>query len=143
MLARVGLFMGRPLSGEPGPRIDISASSIAENASIGDLVGTLSVVNGSGSYAFTITADPDSKFAIDLVDDTRLELAATLDYETATSHSVTISADNGVDDPVVRILSVTVTDVAEGGGPSGSGIQLETADFLLAENGDYLIQEAA
>ena len=28
-----------------------------------------------------------------------------------------------------------------GGGPDGSGIQLESADFLLAENGNYLILE--
>jgi hypothetical protein len=28
-----------------------------------------------------------------------------------------------------------------GSGPAGSGIQLETADFLLAETGDFLILE--
>jgi len=27
------------------------------------------------------------------------------------------------------------------GGPSGDGIQLEAGDFLLAENGNYLILE--
>jgi hypothetical protein len=33
------------------------------------------------------------------------------------------------------------TPVVPGEGPAGDGIQQETADFLLAENGDFLIQE--
>ena len=101
-------------AGEPVPTIILSSTSIAEDASVGDLVGTLSVTNGSGSYTFSITADPDSKFVLDAGDDTLLELEATLDYETATSHSVTISADNGVDDPLSRTFTITVTDVDEG-----------------------------
>jgi hypothetical protein len=99
--------------GPSAPAVIISASDIAEDALVGDLVGTLSVVNGSGSYTFTITADPDSKFAID---GDALELADTLDYETATSHSVTVQADNGVDDPITRTFTITVTDVSEGAG---------------------------
>ena len=100
------------------PTVVITALSIAEDASIGDAVGTLSVVNGSGVYTFSITADPDSKFAIDGDD---LELADTLDYETATSHSVTIEADNGVDDPISRTFTVFVTDVDEAPGSDTAG----------------------
>jgi len=222
------------LNGPYGPAIALSGYSIAEDAIVGAAIGTLSVNNGSGVYTYTITADPDAKFAIDA---DSLELGATVDYETATSHSVTIEADNGVDDPVSRtfvvfvsnvfeepnlaaltlsastieegsaagvvvgaiqngtsgstitmtdtaggrfsvsgsnvvagatatdyatsashsitlretladsansprdtVLSITVTQAATG--PT-NGIQLETGDFLLAENGDYLIQEAA
>jgi hypothetical protein len=110
-------------SGEAGPFVDITAFSIAEDASIGDAVGTLSVVNGSGVYTFSITADPDTKFALN-VDGVTLELADTLDYETATSHSVTIEADNGVDDPISRIITIFVTDVDEGGGGAGEPIGL-------------------
>jgi len=217
-----------------GPVVQLSALTIAEDAIVGDAVGTLSVTNGSGSYTYTITADPDTKFAIDA---DALELGATVDYETATSHSVTVEADNGVDDPVSRTFTVFVSNVFEEpnlaaltlsastieegsaagvvvgaiqNGTSGStitmtdtagsrfsvsgsnvvagatatdyatsashsitlretladsansprstvlsitvtqaatgptnGIQLETGDFLLAENDDYLIQEAA
>jgi hypothetical protein len=99
--------------GDVLPRIVITAQTVAEDASIGAAVGTLSVVNGSGSYTFSITVDPDSKFAID---GAALELAAVLDYETATSHSVTVEADNGVDAPFTRTFTISVTDVAEGAG---------------------------
>lgn len=97
-----------------GGLVTLSATTVAEDATSGTAIGTLSVSNGSGSYTFTITADPDSKFAIN-GDGVTLETAAALDYETATSHSVTISADNGVDDPISRTFTITVTDVAEGG----------------------------
>jgi hypothetical protein len=78
---------------------------------IGSYVATLSVVNGSGTYTFTITSDPDSKF--DIQNDDELFNDAALDFETAESHLVTISADNGVDDPISRQFTITVTDAEE------------------------------
>lgn len=97
-------------AGEPLPIILLSNASVPEDAEIGDLIGTLSVVNGSGSYTFSITADPDSKFAID---GSGLEVGAALNYDEATSHSVTIEADNGVDDPISRAFTISVTNVLE------------------------------
>ena len=70
--------------GDNSPRILITSSSIDEDAEVNDVVGVLSVINGSGSYTFSITADPDSKFQI--ANDDELQLQATVDYETATSH---------------------------------------------------------
>jgi hypothetical protein len=93
-----------------GARILLSASIIAEDASVGDPVGTFSVSGGSGSYTFTLTDDAGGLFAIDGDD---LEVAGALDYETAASHSITVEADNGVDDPISRTFSITVTDVSE------------------------------
>jgi len=94
--------------GVSGPSIQLSAATIAEDASVGDLVGLLSVSNGSGTYAFTLTDDAGGLFAIDGVDDTRLEVAAAL---SAGSESITVSADNGVDDPITRAFLITVTAV--------------------------------
>lgn len=87
--------IGRPATVVAGgaATILLSSNEIEEDASIGALIGTLSVVNGAGNYTFSITADPDSKFAIDGDD---LELAATVDWETATSHSVTVQATDGI-----------------------------------------------
>jgi hypothetical protein len=65
------------LSVQRGPRLVISASSVLESALTGSTVGVLSVVNGSGTYTFTKTADPDSKFA---VSGSNLNLAAGLDF---------------------------------------------------------------
>lgn len=105
-------------AGQSGPSLRLSPRSIEEDAGIGDPVGTLSVVNGSGSYTFSITADPNSKFAID---GDALELGDTLDYETATSHSVTIEANNGVDPIISRTFTITVTDVFESANSSFFG----------------------
>ena len=102
-----------PLQGVGGSTIVLSATSIAESATSGSVVGALSVTGGSGSYTFSITADPDNKFAID---GSNLETDAALDYETATSHSVTIEADNGVDTPISRTFTITVTNVEEATG---------------------------
>ena len=99
--------------GGGGASIQMSAATIAEDASVGDLVGTLSVSNGTGTYAFTLTDDAGGLFAIDGVDDTRLEVAAAL---SAGSESITVSADNGVDTPITRALLITVTAVGGGGG---------------------------
>lgn len=91
--------------------IVLFGNSIAESASIGDLVGLLSVSNPNGSYTFTITTDTDNKFALDSTDNTRLELAGILDFETASSHEVTISADNGIDDTLTKTFSINVINV--------------------------------
>jgi hypothetical protein len=112
----VGLGIGISLELKPygsagavaEPRISLSSDTLAEGAS-GRKVGDLSVVNGSGSYTFSITADPDNKFTIANGDELTLDNA--IDYETATSHLVTIQADNGVDTPISRQFTITVTDV--------------------------------
>lgn len=125
----IGIGIGVPFGGKPGvgvPGIRLSADTIAEDASVNDVIGLLSVANGSGTYTFTITADPDSKFQI--ANDDELQVADTLDYEAATSHSVTIEADNGVDDPISRTFTINVTDVVEGGGDA------PTANFSIAAN---------
>ncbi len=99
--------------GITGPTITLSASTIAEDASVGDLVGTLAVANGSGSYTFTLTDDAGGLFALDVGDDTLLEVAGALSVG---SESITVSADNGVDDPISRAFLITVTAVGGGGG---------------------------
>jgi hypothetical protein len=100
-----------------GTFLILSNNSVLEDAAIGDLVGILSVTGSGGPYTFTITSDPDSKFAID---GDRLEVNAPLDYATATSHSVTIEADDGVNPPISRTFIIQV---------------LATGYFLLLANG--------
>lgn len=95
--------------GSGTPAILLSNTTVAEDLASGEVVGALSVKNGKGgSYTFTITADPDSKFAID---GSNLETDAALDYETATSHSVTIQADNSAGHVFSQTFTITVTDV--------------------------------
>lgn len=115
MMIRLGTLLSSSAATGEGPTgafLRISASSVAEDATSGTAIGVLSVTNGSGVYTFTITADPDTKFAIN-VDGVTLETAAALDYETATTHSVTIQADNGVDPILERTFTIYVTNVYE------------------------------
>lgn len=110
--------------GAPVPAIQIDNASIPEDAEVGDLVGALSVVNGSGSYAFSLTDDAGGLFALNGGDDTLLEVAGALDFETTTSHQVTVEADNGVDTPISRDIVITVTDVAESINIAAEGLLL-------------------
>lgn len=109
----VGVGLNRGASGlwdgASGPQILLSVSSIAENAVVGSTVGVLSVASGEGTWTFTKTADPDSKFA---VSGSNLNTAAGFDFETAQSHSVTIQATNGTD-TISRTFSISVTNVFE------------------------------
>jgi hypothetical protein len=100
------------LFGNNEPQIRLSATSIAEDASISDIIGTLSVVNGTGVYGFGIDSDPDGVFSITPAE-AYLRVGAALDYEDSTSHQVTITSDNGVDPAITRTFTITVTNVLE------------------------------
>ena len=107
-----------PGSGTPGggvaqETILLSASSIAENATIGSTVGALSVANvpDATGWTFTKTADPDNKFAIL---GSNLNTAAALDFETAQFHSVTVQATKAGQDTITRTFSIAVTNVLDG-----------------------------
>lgn len=82
-----------------------------ESASVGTIVGTLSVDNPDGTYTISKTADPNSKFTLEGSD---IKIAAPFDFETATVHTATFSATNGEDTPITYDLSVSVTNILEG-----------------------------
>ncbi len=74
--------------------ININSSSVKENSVLGTEIGTLSSVDEdvADTFTYTIIDDPDSKF--DIVDD-KLVVKGSLDYEIATSHTVTIRTFDG------------------------------------------------
>ena len=94
----------RLLSGEVTltPRIQLSGLTASSGAGVGDLVGNLSVSDGSGVYTYSLT-DGDALFDID---GSRLEVGAALSVGT---ESITIEADNGVDTPLSRTFSIVVS----------------------------------
>lgn len=109
----LSLSLGLTASSNSGPAIALSGGSVLESATIGTAVGTLSVVghpSGSSGWAFVKTLDPDSKFSLT---GAALSTAATFDYETKTSHQVTITASKAGQTDLVRVISVSVTNVAE------------------------------
>jgi hypothetical protein len=133
----------RIAGGGGGEQITLSSTTIAESAAIGDLVGTLSVANGSGSYAFTM--DVNDEFVLDGVDDTRVEVKALL---TPGTYIVTVQADNGVDPPLEQNFSVTVTALARAA-PTFAWTDTATSDTtpgftfgIPSGNGNYLDGQA-
>ncbi|QNH71384.1 cadherin domain containing protein [Rhizobium phage AF3] len=84
---------------------------IPENLPVGFEVGTLNIQNGNGTYAYTVVSDPDDKF---VTDENKLLLSSPVDFETKTSHNVTIQASNGIDNPISVDFSIAVTNVLEG-----------------------------
>lgn len=95
----------------PAVSVGLTGShTLSELAEIGDVIGTLSVSNLAGGVtvsSYAITADPDSKFVIA---GTSLNLNAALDYEVATSHSVTVQATLSSAATVSKIFIITITD---------------------------------
>lgn len=74
------------------PAIVSDSFSISENASIGDLIGTL--VSTGGPTSYTINSGADGKFIID--DNGLINTSAILDYETVTSYTLSVTATNAI-----------------------------------------------
>jgi Ca2+-binding RTX toxin-like protein len=94
----------------------LSAATVAENAPVGAVVGILSATDPEGQpLTYTLTGDAGGRFEIV---GSELRVKAGLDYETATSHGITVEVSDGVNE-VSKDFTVTVTDVVESG-PAGA-----------------------
>jgi len=92
--------------GTPDPHIMLDNLEIADDAAVGDPVGTLSVAHSEAEYTFSLTDDAGGLFAID---GAAIEVAAAL---TAGVHQVTIEADDGVNDPLTKSYGIIVSEAA-------------------------------
>ena len=98
--------------------IALSGAVIAENAVIGQVVGSLSASDADpgDTFTYSLIANPGSLFAID---GNTLVVAAALNYETATAHSLTIRVKDSTNNTFDKNFTIGVTDVADGGGATG------------------------
>lgn len=69
--------------------IQLSSSTVLDTATIGTVVGLLSVTGGAGAYTFTLTSNPGGLFSIS---GNQLQVAAALSDG---SDPITVHADNG------------------------------------------------
>ena len=129
--------------GAPGVSLSISATSIAENAAPGDSIGTLSASGGVGPYTYAIDTDTDAKFAIGGAgsDELVIRTGASLDYETKTSHSVTIQVTDTGDGNATYLKTLTITVInrlapANTAAPTVSGT-LKVGTTLSVTNGSW------
>lgn len=85
--------------------VALSTQVASDGLEVGDLIATITS-DGDAPVAFSEQADPDSKFT---VSGNQLLLGAAIDYQAATSHSVTIRATNA-GGYVEQEFTITVSD---------------------------------
>ena len=96
--------------GGGGVMIELSGATVPESAPIGTNIGVFSIANVTGTAMFTLEDDAGGKFKI--VGDI-LQVAAPLDFETASSHVITVSVTGVTPDPPSRSFVILVQDVPE------------------------------
>ncbi len=122
---------------EPNTAPSISAQTFnaSESIAVGDLIGTVSATDAEGdALTFSITINDNNLFDITAGDATtpggRLSLntGQTLDFETATSHTITVQVSDGQLTATATIM-ITVVDVDENTMPS-----ISDQEFTVAED---------
>jgi hypothetical protein len=95
--------------------ITLSSMTVDENSAAGTIIGTLgnNDPDSGDSWTYLITSDPDGKFDI-LGGQLVRRSGATLDYETAGSHSVTIRVTDCAGASYSETFTIGVNDIAEG-----------------------------
>lgn len=118
-------------AGEAPADISLSNVNVAENSSIGSVVGTFNATDQDTGDTFTYSlvsgsGDTDnSKFSID---GTSLKVAASLNYESNASHSIRVEVSDG-SLTYTETFTITVTNVNEA--PTDISLSANT----IAENG--------
>jgi hypothetical protein len=146
---QIGRFGGR--AAPATPRIELDRSIVRENSPEDTEIGVLRVNNGSGDYAFTFESNSSEQFKLvprisqvtDPIQQVPLTEAAlrcgatVIDFEATPTIDITIAADNGVDPPLSRTFTITVTNVTVTLSAltlSGSSIEeASTEDTLIGE----------
>ena len=113
-----------------------AANTVAENAAVGTtvgLTGLASDADATATISYSLDDNAGGRFAIHATTGV-VTVNAALDYETATSHSVTIRATSSDGSSSTQSFSIAVTDVNE------SGI---TAISDTDGASDYVLENAA
>lgn len=120
-------------------KIAISEKTIAEDAAEGTVVGTLSATDADGDALDWSITGGDGAFGLVTEDGvTRLVVTGGLDYETASTVEITVTASDGIAD-VSKTLTIRVTDVLEKLVGDGGANTLKGgigADYIKANGSD-------
>nr|WP_245454889.1 cadherin domain-containing protein [Mesorhizobium sp. M3A.F.Ca.ET.080.04.2.1] len=90
--------------------LELSASSVPENSNAGTVVGTLSASDPDtgDTFAYSIVDDAGGLFA---VTGDQLVVNGALDFETASSHAVTLRVTDSQGNQYNKVFTIAVTDV--------------------------------
>ena len=121
--------------------VTISASSVAEGVANGTVVGLLSTVDADliDSFTYTLIDSAGGRFALS---GNQLVVAngSLLDFETTTSHNVTVRSTDSTGQQVDQILTISLTDVAENPpsitAPASQAAQEDTASIFSSGGGN-------
>ena len=107
-----------------------STVSIAETASSGsNITTTTTTTDGSGTVTYSLSGTGSDKFAVS--SNGTITTAASLDYETTTSYSLTLTASDGTN-TVTESLTINITDVT-----------INTLSVTLANSGAALAESSS
>lgn len=108
-------------------RLALDNTTVLDTATIGSLVGNLSVIGGKGVYTFTLISNPGGLFSIS---GSQLQVAAALSDG---SDPITIQANNGAGSIVTQPFNITVTP------PLGNDLLADTGSPMLANTGQPIL----
>ena len=109
---------------------DSYAFEVAEDAAVGDAVGTVPATDPDEAdiLTYSITeGNEDGKFAID-GSTGAITVAVALDYETTSEYTLTVEVSDGNGGSDTAAVTLTVIDVAEDAPPAPSGLDVTLAD---------------
>ena len=126
--------------------LDLSNTSVDENAADGTVVGTATATdpNGGDTHTFALTDDAGGRFTIDAnTGEITVADGSLLDYETASSHDVTIEVTDSGGNTYTEVFTIDLNDLNEFAPTdldfTGNGISVNegggNAHYLQADDG--------
>ncbi len=113
------------------PTIASQEFTVAEDISDATVIGTVTATDAEGDdLAFSVTANSSDLFEITTAGELSLISGQNLDFETATSHAITVQVSDGSLSASATI-TINVTDVAENTAPA-----IAAQSFTVAEDID-------
>ena len=127
---------------DPPTDFTLSSNFIAENSANGTVVGTFGGVvdqDGADSHSFSLETDAGGRFQL-VGDELRVLDGSLLDFESATSHQVTVRVtDDGVPAAFLdKSFTINVSNVSEGGEP----VALIDTSFDAGSDGFVYVDDA-
>ncbi len=130
--------------------LDVSNTSVDENAANGTVVGTATATdpNAGETFTFSLTDDAGGRFAIDPnTGEITVADGTQLDYESATSHNVTIEVTDSGGNTYTEVFTIAVNDLNEFAPSdldlSGNGISINedagNAHYLYTTDGGNIL----
>ncbi|MET0193871.1 MAG: cadherin domain-containing protein, partial [Hyphomicrobiaceae bacterium] len=118
--------------------IAVVGGSVQENAAAGTVVATLGAVdpNTADTFSYVLTSDPSGSFEV-VGNEVRVKAGADLDYETATSHDITVMVTDADGLSYSEVISIAIDN------QSGTVVGTPGTDTLVGTSEEDVISGLA